>query len=838
MSGDSPLKGRLKMGWHDIRLSEVASQLKTDTAVGLSSAAARQRAKKYGRNRYEPVPQKIEKPFIKALLRPEILLFVIGAAFCAIADKNVLWAILILVIAAADLIFGLARNGRIRQVRTQLAGSIRRRATVIRDGRRLEVYAEFLVPGDLIFVTAGDVIPADARLVSASGLFCDESALFGLGRLTRKDHTAVVREDDPTDGRINMIYSGCGVTEGSAFAIVTATGKRTECARLRSRIVMPPESRSPLEITLYHSQTILSITALVLGVAALLLPRFFPNALTYTGAFSTVLLAVGIMMGFELTTEMRFGLCTEALELADNGMTFRNPADIEKSADLSMVCSDIDVLYAKKRMKVVRVWTQLGAKAYDPDDEDQAAVLRLAALGLGCEFDADNVPVYRGRDAKTTAILTAVEENGGLFRLFTDFNRVLGTGDGEITAAAILYGKVKLAVAVGSAAALLPHCDEPLLDAREAVVEMQKGAAEVIAVAVKKLRIESESDGEEFMAAGLIAVQNELTAGLPQYCEELYQNGITPMILTSKSKTVTEAYARTLGVLCVGEKVVSAGEANTSDSAVRAYADCSVRDCIKIIKQYRTHGETVSVIGSECAQNNLLDASDLGVAAADACDMIRQKSGLVLSADTNREFMEAVRKSRRCVSAVKNGALFSVTVAGAVFATLVTIFLAGRTAFEAAAALLIFAAAKFFLVPNIRKQEFKETAGNPGPKYNHASATHALLISIYIAVASIGFSFINTGAEKAGSFIALACGTCVAALCLADEKTLFKSSLFANKGLLAWVFGSFWVFALIGYLLLETGAAYPFWALVAAVGVLPFSEIVKAIFRQKEEKNQ
>lgn len=822
------------MGWHDIRLSEVVSQLKTDTAVGLTSAEARQRAKKYGRNRYNPAPQPEKNPILKAALRPGTLFFAAGAAFCAIADKKALLAVFIAVVSLTDLIFSLARNGRVRKARTQLADSIRRRATVIRDGKRLEVCAEVLVPGDLIFVTAGGVIPADARLVACSSLFCDESALFGVGRLTRKDHMAVVREDDSTDTRANMIYSGCGVTEGNAMAIVTATGKRTESARLHSRTVLPPEKRSPLEKNLYKNQTALSVTALVLGTAALLLPRFFPNALTYTGAFSTVLLAVGIALGFEPAADMRSGLCAEALELSEDGMTFRDPADIEKSADISLVCSDIDVLYAKKRMKVVKVWTQMGAKDYDPNDENQAAVLRLAALGLGCEFDGDHVPVYRGRDVKTTAILTAVEENSGLYKLFTEFNRALCTGDGEITAAAIIYEKVKLAVAVGSAETLLPHCDEPLLDAREAVVEMQKGAAEVIAVAVKKLHADPESEPDGFMAAGLIAVQNELSAGLPQYCEDLYENGIKPVILTAKTKTVTEAYGRLLGVLCADEKVAEADKANTSDPAVRAYAACSVRDCIKIIKEYRAHGEDVAVIGSECAQNNLLDASDLGVASADACDMIRHHAGLVLSADTNREFLDAVKRSRRCVTAIKNGALFGVAVAGTVFATLITMFLAGRTGFEPAAALLVFVAAKFLLIPKMQRQEFKGIAESPGAKYSRGAAMHALLISIYITAASISCSFLGVGVEKAGSFIALACGVCVAALCFADEESVFSSAFFANKKLLGWAFGAFCAFALIGYLLLETGAAYPFSALGAAVGVLPFSEIAKLVFRAEK----
>ncbi len=104
------------------------------------------------------------------------------------------------------------------------------------------------------------MIPADARLVSESGLFCDESALFGVGRLSRKDHMAVVREDDATDSRVNMIYFGCGVTEGNASAIVTATGKRTEYGGLRSRTVAPPAGRSPLEKTFFKSRMTLAVT--------------------------------------------------------------------------------------------------------------------------------------------------------------------------------------------------------------------------------------------------------------------------------------------------------------------------------------------------------------------------------------------------------------------------------------------------------------------------------------------------------------------------------------------------------------------------------------------------
>lgn len=833
------------MGWHDIRLSEVASQLKTDTAVGLASSAARQRAKKYGKNRYEPVATLNESRFTNILLRPATVFFVAGAAFCAFADQHALWAVLAAVVALIDLIFARARTSRIRQVRAQLAGSMRTRATVIRDGGRLEIFADFLVPGDLIFITAGDVIPADARLVSGEGLFCDESALFGVGRLTRKDYAAAVREDDPVGARVNMVYCGCGVTDGSALAIVTATGRHTEYARLRSRTVLPPRERSPLEKTLHKSRITIAATAVTLGAAALLLPRFFPNALSYAGAFSTVLLAVGIALGFEPEADMHFGLSAEALELCGRGMTFKHPADIEKNADLSLVCSDIDVLYAKKRMRVVKVWTQLGIRDYDPGDDDQAAVLRLAALGFGCDFDGDDVPIYRGRDAKTTAVLTAVEENGGLFRLFTDFSRVLGTGDKEVTAAAILCGKVKLAVAVGNASILLPHCDEPTLNARDAVLEMQRGASEVIAVAVKKLRSEPDSDSDGFMAAGLIAVQNELFAGLPQYCEDLYQNGITPIILTAKSKVVAEAYARVLGVLCEGEKVAAAGEAGASDPAVRAFSDCTVRDCIRIIKDYRGQGETVAVIGTDCAQNNLLDAADLGVASADACEMVRQKAGLSLSSDTNHEFLNAVLKSRRCISALKNSALFGAVAACSIFAALVILFLAGRMSFPAAAALLIFSAVKFLLTPGIRRQQFKThknhganlpggSGYNSGAGYGRGAGMHALLVSIYLVAASVGCSSLGVGAEKAGSFIALACGVCVAALCFADEKSLFASALFSNKKLLGRAVGAFWAFALIGWLMLEPGAVYPFWALAAAAGAFPFSEMVKLLFKTEK----
>jgi hypothetical protein len=188
---------------------------------------------------------------------------------------------------------------------------------------------------------------------------------------------------------------------------------------------------------------------------------------------------------------------------------------------------------------------------------------------------------------------------------------------------------------------------------------------------------------------------------------------------------------------------------------------------------------------------------------------------------------------------VKNSALFGVAVSGSIFMTLITLFLTGRAAFEAAAALLVFAAAKFFLSPNIRRQEFKRTTQdtNPGASYNHGAAMHALLVSTYIIAASIGSSFFVVGAEKAGSFIALACGVCIASLCFSDEKSLFASALFSNKKLLGWAFGAFWAFALIGYLLLETGAAYPFLALAAAIGVFPFSEIVKLVFRaEKREK--
>jgi len=248
----------------------------------------------------------------------------------------------------------------------------------------------------------------------------------------------------------------------------------------------------------------------------------------------------------------------------------------------------------------------------------------------------------------------------------------------------------------------------------------------------------------------------------------------------------------------------------------------------------------------------------LGVAAADACDMVRQKAGLTLSADTNREFLNVVQKSRRCIHAVKNSVLFGIMSTGAIFVSLITLFLSGRTTFHAASALLIFAAVKFFFIPYIRRQDFQKNnkseksivnriggeADNPsagdnhGAGYSRSAGMHSLLVSIYIIASSIGCSFLGIGTEKTGSYIALACGICIAALCFSDERTLFKSSILSNKWLITSVVVAFWAYALIGFLLLETGAAYPFTGLVAAVGVFPFSEIVKLVFKIEKRDNK
>ncbi|MGW2238121.1 cation-translocating P-type ATPase, partial [Streptomyces sp. NPDC001759] len=232
--------------WYGRSPEAVAVALGVDPAVGLTSAQAAQRLTRDGPN---ALPEEQPPPLWRRVLeqyRSYMQIILVAAAIVSLLIQEWSTAVLLLVLTVLNAVIGMRQEGKAASAMNALKSMMQATARVRRDGTETEIPAEQVVTGDVVLITAGDDVPADGRLVEASALQIDESALTGESTPAAKD-TEVVRGEGLSPGdRTNTAFMNTPVTHGSGTMIVTATGSGTELGKISGMLSATPREASPL----------------------------------------------------------------------------------------------------------------------------------------------------------------------------------------------------------------------------------------------------------------------------------------------------------------------------------------------------------------------------------------------------------------------------------------------------------------------------------------------------------------------------------------------------------------------------------------------------------------
>ncbi|MBT8073170.1 MAG: HAD-IC family P-type ATPase, partial [Xanthomonadales bacterium] len=218
--------------WHLVSASEATERLGVNPAIGLSSAEAAERLAKYGPNRLEEPPPRSRWLLLLDQFKGVLILVLIGAALLAAAIGDLVDAAVILVVVLINAVLGFSQEHRAKQSLVALKRMLAPTAEVRRDGVKMSLSADSLVPGDIVLLDPGDRVPADGRVIEAFSFEVDESSLTGESRTVGKHAKLLEGPEIPLAERANLFYMNTTVTRGRAEMVVTATGMNTELGLL------------------------------------------------------------------------------------------------------------------------------------------------------------------------------------------------------------------------------------------------------------------------------------------------------------------------------------------------------------------------------------------------------------------------------------------------------------------------------------------------------------------------------------------------------------------------------------------------------------------------------
>ncbi len=658
---------------------EVLAHWESREETGLNAAQVAERTEKFGANRLREKKKKsmfrrfidqFKDVMILILIAAAIVSFVIA---CVEGEKGGFFEpLLILAIVIINAIMGVMQESRAEKALDALQSMSAPHARVIRDGKETVIAASELVPGDIIRLEAGDFVPADARLLRSAGLKCEESALTGESVPSEKDASAAVEEKSPLGDRVNMVYSGCSVTYGTATAVVCATGMDTEMGKIAGLLDSAGDTQTPLQAKLAQLGKYLGIIAL--AACAVVFVVGLISGIEVMDIFMTaVSLAVSaIPEGLPAIVTIVLSIGVQRM-VKKNAIIRRLPA-VETLGSASVICSDKTGTLTQNRMTLVRAWCD-GGETEQIGNENSEAVRRLLHYATLC---CDGAVVFSEEgekhigDPTETAILVAAHKNGmekdalngaspRLAELPFDSDRKLMTSVNRVD------GKT-LVIVKGAFDVLTSRCIAGDVEAARRVCEEMSGdALRVLAVAYKEIDTLPENPDSATLETGLtmLGLLGMIDPPRPEAKEAVAvcrRAGIKPVMITGDHVITASAIARELGILQDGDEAITGAELDAmSDEEldgrvahIAVYARVSPENKIRIVKAWQRRGEVVSMTGDGVNDAPALKAADIGCAMGiTGTDVAKGAADMTLTDDNFATIVDAVREGRGIYANIK-----------------------------------------------------------------------------------------------------------------------------------------------------------------------------------------
>ena len=651
---------------------EVAEALSTDPASGLREEEAARRLESRGPNELPASGRTPAGRILLAQFANVLVLILLVAIGLSLALGHTVEALVIGAIALFSVLLGFIQEFRAERALEALRRLASPDATVIREGRERDIPSRDVVPGDLVVLAAGDVVPADGRLVEASNLRLDEAALTGESATVGKHTAALEAEEVALGDRRNMVFGSTSVATGRGRALVVGTGADTEVGRIGALLKTVETAKTPLEAKLRRVGRALAcgasaVVVLVAGLG-LLQGRPFLEMVIFG-----IALAVAVVPE-ALPAVVTISLALGARRMARRGALIRRLPTVETLGSVTVIGSDKTGTLTTGEMTVRELYAggefvRVTGAGYDPSGEVPSTpavrdLLESAALSTDASLArAEGKWVVRGDPTEGALIVAAAKLGLRKEELEARRPRV-----GEIpfsserkrmtTIHAVEGGR--WSVSKGAPEVILAACeglDEAARErARAAAREMGGRALRVLAVGRR------EGEGEEGLTfLGLVGMIDPPRPEARAAVETCVAAGIRPVMITGDHPQTAKAIAAELGLLRHGVVVTGAelekmpeDELERRVGEIDVYARVSPAHKLRVVEALQRRGEVAAMTGDGVNDAPALKKADVGIAMGiTGTDVAKGAASMILTDDNFATIVAAVEEGRAIFDNIK-----------------------------------------------------------------------------------------------------------------------------------------------------------------------------------------
>jgi Ca2+-transporting ATPase len=664
-------------------------QFDVTSDAGLTDEEVKRRMDTHGPNRLDTTKQKsLLSMFFEQFMSSMVVILFIAAIISGVIgvmhDEGLVESFVILAILIINALIGTVQEMKAQSSLEALNRMSSPHTKVLRGGQVTEVVSTEIVPGDIVLLDTGDIIPADLRLIESVNLKIQESALTGESVPVEKTAVQLQEKEVPLGDRDNMAFSTSMVTYGRGKGLVVATGMQTEVGKIAHMLQHTEATETPMGKRLQQLGKVLGYVALAICVVIFIVGVSYGNDWMEMLMMAVSLAVAAIPEGLQIVSTIVLAIGVQ--RLVKLNAIVRTLPSVETLGSTTVICSDKTGTLTQNKMTVVEGWT--GGNRVDfrnaplPEelDSDERRLLQAALLCTDAHLKMlpDGKHETAGDPTETAIVDVALALKMNKVTLEEQFPRVgevpfdserkrmatinrmeeeqlrvnVKGGLDEVLSVSTqihIHGKVR------------PITDEDRETIREENHRMALSALRVLAVAYKDIdalpaEVSAETVEQELVFTGLLGLIDPARPEVVEAVKKCKSAGIRPVMITGDHKVTAVAIAAEIGIYREGDKAITGTDlVEMSDEALyrdvqdyAVYARVAPEHKVRIVKAWQSQGEIVAMTGDGVNDAPALKQADIGVAMGIVgTEVAKDASDVILTDDNFATIVGAVEEGRR-----------------------------------------------------------------------------------------------------------------------------------------------------------------------------------------------
>ena len=663
-----------------MKKEEVLSKLNSKE-TGLTTGEVEIAIEKYGYNQLNEEKKLSTMQVFISQFKDFLVIILIIASIISIISGNVESAVVILVVIIINAILGTVQHLKAEESISSLKNLSAPKSKVLRDGEKVEVLSKYLVPGDIVFVEAGDVVPADGRVIESFSLLINESSLTGESEGVEKISSVIDKDELALGDQKNMVFSGSLVSYGRGVILVTTTGMKTELGKIASLLEATKEKQTPLQVSLDNFGKKLSI-----GIIILCILVFGINILHGVKLLDSLMFAVALAVAAipeALSSIVTIVLAIGTQKLSKENAIIKNLKSVESLGCVSVICSDKTGTLTQNKMTVKKVYINnevFNEKDLNVNGMGENLLIKEAIL---CNDATSEIG-----DPTEIALVNLSEihynQSGKelknryprISEIPFDSDRKLMSTVHNIDGKVMMFTKGALDSILPKTKKILVNGEvrditsEDIKNIEKVNMEFAQTGLRVLTFAYQILESEKEitrEDEDNFIFIGLTAMIDPPREESKEAVAKCLTAGIKPVMITGDHKITATAIAKEIGIYKDGDNVMegvdveklSDDELLEKVASTSVYARVSPEHKIRIVTAWQRLGKICAMTGDGVNDAPALKRADIGIAMGiTGTEVSKDAASMILTDDNFSTIVKAVTTGRNIYANIKNSIRF------------------------------------------------------------------------------------------------------------------------------------------------------------------------------------